>query len=170
MCRGKKKNSIFFHFLILLSSELHLFHQDLTKAMTESWLMAGSSLDTVQAALLFVPRCQRRWAAVGNGCARLCWGQQQLLSGHSQHNREQRWELLLANSSSSSLLAWDQSCNLAPNFCLIGCTLQNDMILLLFSSSIFLSEAQLQPHCYVFIHPHWLTRGFQCMPTNGNGL
>lgn len=150
----KKKNSIFFCFLILLCSELHLLHQDLTKLMTETWLMAGSRLDMVRAMMLFVPRCQQRWAGVGEGAHSSPWGQQQLLCVHSQHNREQRWELLLAYSSSSSLLAWGQNCNLAPNYCLIGCTLQNDMILLCFSSSTFLSEDQLQPHCCVFIHTH----------------
>lgn len=62
-----KKDSIFFCFLILLCSELHLFPQDLTKVMTETWLMADSSLDTVQAMMLFVPRCQQRWAGVGEG-------------------------------------------------------------------------------------------------------
>lgn len=155
----KKKNSIFFCFLILLSSEPNRFHQDLTKVMTETWLMAGSSLDTVQAMMLFVPRCQQRWAGVGVGVPSSLWRQQQQLRVHSQHNKEQCWELLLAYCSSSSLLAWAQNCNLAPNYCLIGCTLRNDMILLCFSSSIFLSEDQLQPHRCVFIHAHQLTRG-----------
>lgn len=40
------------------------------------------------------------------------------------------------------------------------------MILLCFSHSMFLSEDQLQPHCFVFIDTHHLTHCLQCMTTN----
>lgn len=51
------KNSIVFCFLFLLFSEVDVFHQDLSKVMTETSLVASSSLDTVEAMMLLMHRC-----------------------------------------------------------------------------------------------------------------
>lgn len=61
------KNSIFFCFLILIFSELDIFHQDPSKVMTDTLLVVGGSPDAVGATMLFVRRCQQSWTGAGEG-------------------------------------------------------------------------------------------------------